>query len=706
MGSPRAAQHRLLLSVPGLVCAALTACGPSGGAPVLEPVEDRVVAVDQELVLVLAATDDDGDELRYSFTADVPDIEGRATIGATRLGAGEFRWIPLASDVGVWTFDFTVSDGSHRDTATARIDVRSAIGAATAPRFLHPQGMGTTLDLTRATCAGFGVEVVDSDSAEVAIGQLEPLLDGADLDQTDGLHADWRWCPSGPQIEADDRYSVVLSADDHDNPPTAHPYLIVLRRPTKPDCPGEAPVVAHEARDVDSGAGLTIAADISDDQGLKREPLLYVADSPPADPPDLSAMTQLTMRLTAGDMTAGTWSASLPNPVAGEPAGTSGQLYYLIAVTDDDDPEGSCDHLTQVPADGVFTMTVTSPGGEGGGALCEACDSDVQCGGADDLCVPVGGAGAFCLGACDGPDDCPAGYSCSGAPVASVDGASARQCVPLSSDCADPAGGTCEDDELEDNDSPAQAAALPLLAAGRHDLVSCPAALATGDDEDWFDIEVPEEGELTLALAGGAASDLDLALHGEDGALLAASQSFSSDESVSACVPAGIYTARVFAFGAGRNPYSLTVSQSPGSCAATCEADDNEDDDGPAQARVPAFFPDPFTSLDQSICSGDDDWYQVDLFTGERLLVDLAFDQAGSQEDLDIHLYDEAAVDLTPCSPEAPDGCALDNGQSADSDEHFEAAAPASCDPCTFYVVVRGFGDSENRYDISIGLDQ
>jgi len=85
--------------------------------------------------------------------------------------------------------------------------------------------------------------------------------------------------------------------------------------------------------------------------------------------------------------------------------------------------------------------------------------------------------------------------------------------------------------------------------------------------------------------------------------------------------------------------------------------------------------------------------------------VDLVFEQENSQQDLDIHLHDEHGVDLTPCSPEEPESCSLDNGQSADSDEHFELEAPAACQPCTFYVVVQGFGGSQNRYDISIALE-
>ena len=51
------------------------------------------------------------------------------------------------------------------------------------------------------------------------------------------------------------------------------------------------------------------------------------------------------------------------------------------------------------------------------------------------------------------------------------------------------------------------------------------------------------------------------------------------------------------------------------------------------------------------------------------------------------------------------DGEALDNGQSADSNEHFVFTAPAACSSlCTYYVVVRGWDNSSNNYDIRIAV--
>jgi hypothetical protein len=707
MATPRHPHLPVLAAAIGAGLAVGAACGPAGSAPELQPVEDRIVAVGQEVVVLLAATDRDGDELRYSFSAEVPDIDARGRITHLPLGAGEFRWTPLASDVGLWPFDFTVSDGHHTDTVTALIDVRSAVGENSAPRFLHPQGMGTTLNLDRDSCIAVELEVVDSDSAEVRLEELEPRIEGAELTQTSGLGGQWRWCPSAQQVAADDRYTVHFAADDFDNPRTVHPYLIVLRRPSKPDCPGEPPVVAHSPADLSSLVGLTLRADVSDDKGLKREPLLYYSTTRPANPPDLASMIQVSMELESGTMKSGRWRARVPNPVAGLSTGATRQLYYVIVAVDDDDPVGSCDHLTQAPASGAFQMTITNPGGAGGAPLCEPCTHDVQCGGASDLCVRVGtGSDAYCLGSCTSSSQCPSGTTCSSAAITSVEGKSGRQCVPLSSDCSDPGGAACEDDDWEDNDTLEQALSRPLLGKGTHDLVSCPAASGTGDDEDFFAIAVHLDTQLRLRLEGGSNTDLDLALYTASGSLIASSVSFTSIEEITACLTPGTYVIRVFAWGTGRNPYKLTVQRTVQSCGPVCEDDENEDDDNAGQARATNIWPSPHVSTTQAICSGDDDWYRVELFNSEILVVDLTFEQTSSAEDLDIHLYAaNGTTNLTPCSPEQAHLCDLGNGQSGTSNEHFEWQAPSSgCAPCTRYVVVRGFDGSENLYDISIGV--
>jgi hypothetical protein len=277
-----------------------------------------------------------------------------------------------------------------------------------------------------------------------------------------------------------------------------------------------------------------------------------------------------------------------------------------------------------------------------------------------------------------------------------------RQCVPAAGSCR-PA--PCADDAGEDNDSRAQADLKPALPAGEHSLISCPSSGGSGDDEDWFELVVAEDTTVTIEVAGGEATDLDLALHDGAGELLTSSTSFDSTEAVTACLAAGSSYARVYAWGSGgRNPYTIGYATQAGSCAAACEPDAAEDDGGAARARPATIRPDAFEVADQSICADDEDWYRIALAAGETLTADLTFAQLGSNQDLDLHIFDAGSVDLTPCSPASPSTCDLDNGQSGDADEHMVWIAPASCDPtCTFFVVVRGFGSATNpSYDLEL----
>jgi hypothetical protein len=543
---------------------ALSACGPSGRPPELGAVADQVVAVNREVVVLITARDPDGDALRYGFSGGPAGLSARASMGQLPNGAAEFRWTPLAADLGAWPVDFTVSDGDHEVTATVTIDVRSAIGDGTAPVFVHPLGNGTALDLEVSECLELDVEVTDADSTDLELRLGAPEVEGAELTQTGATSGQLRFCPDAAQIAADDRYPLTLVADDHDNPPTEQPYLVVLfNRSVKPDCPGAAPTIDHVPEDVTSLVGLTIAADVSDDLGLKREPLLYWTTATPSDPPDLSTMTQAPMLLIDGDLNHGTWAADVPNPAVGLDPGAQRTLHYVIVAADDDDPLAGCDHVTLAPTTGAFSTTVTNPGGEGGGAMCTACTHDAQCGGPADHCVSQGTAGAaYCLAGCAA--GCPSGSACTASPLVSVNGATAPQCVPDGGECG---AQVCFDDSREDNDGKVEAEAKPPLTVGSHALTSCPAAVGTNDDEDWFAIDLAGDTTVTVELSGGDASDLDLAIAAPDGGTLAISLGNLSQETLTRCLPAGRYFVRVFAWNAVENDYTLRYSRTAGACA-------------------------------------------------------------------------------------------------------------------------------------------
>ncbi|MCB9689907.1 MAG: Ig-like domain-containing protein, partial [Alphaproteobacteria bacterium] len=480
---------------------ALAGCKGQDAAPELFPLADAQTAVGAELLIVLGATDPDGDPLTYAFRSD-ESVTAGATLEPDGAGA-RFTWTPTIDDLGPHEVTFTVQDGWLLDSATVEVLVVASEGS-TAPVFVQPLGTGTTLDLGRGPCVEVPIVVTDPDTPGVTLGEAEPRIDGGELVQLDELTGTWTFCPTREQIGSGDRYALQLTADDFENPPTVKPYTIVVLGENGSSCPGDPPTVEHAPTDVRSLADVPITVRIRDDQGLKFEPLLYASSTDPGEPPDLTAMTQLTMSLASGTTQDGTWTALVPNPAARLSTGADAPLWYVVAATDNDDLEGSCDHTVLAPEGGSWSITVENPGGQGDGGICDPCTADAQCGGAGDLCVFFGD-GPHCFADCELDTDCPADHYCSFSTFTSVDGERGRQCLPNDLVC-DPPEPECQDDALEDNDT--RATAVPL-SEGLHHLTSCPAS--TGDDEDWYEVHLTGESTIEAILDGGPATDLDLA---------------------------------------------------------------------------------------------------------------------------------------------------------------------------------------------------
>lgn len=701
-GSSMVSRHlATLFLIPLFVFPAAVGCGSDddgGSPPQISPLSDKSAFVDKEFTLEIKATDKDGDPLKFGFRSTISDIGSRADLRqAGNLAV--FRWTPIASDIGVHSFDFTVSDGKHTAKETIAIEVTIQAGSSNAPIFRKPLGTGTTLDLTVKKCIDVDIVVEDSDSPGVTLAQDDPVIAGATLDQRDGLSGVWNWCPSKEQVTEGDRFALKLSADDGDNPPTVKNYLIVLRKTQKTDCPGQAPVIEHTPEgNISSVVDLTIDARVTDDQGIKYEPLLYYSYDKPSDPPDLAQMTQVTMLAIEGDMKDGVWAADIPNPVVGKPSGTTADVYYVLVAQDNDDKNGDCDHTTQSPSTGTHHIRVTNPGGSGGLGLCKACSADAQCGSDGDLCATLGAAGkTYCFRKCSSDGDCPGDYLCS-SPITSVNGATARQCIPKSGQCG--SSTSCVDDSWEPNDTMAQAYVLPGLSTGEtKGLVSCPGSFTA--NEDWYPIDLSNSGTMALLLDGGDSSDLDMSLVSSSGTVLARSDELGSFEYLESCQPPGTYYVRVYSWQNQKNTYSLVYDFYPESCAS-CVDDGNEPDDNATQARIVDLQTPPFKSTTNAICPWNEDWYSVYLFAGETLYASLAFEQKGSKDDLDLILY-RGNINLTPCDETTVSGCNATNGQSGTSNENLVWSITTAG---YYYVVVRGFNGSENLYDICIGLSQ
>ncbi len=688
----------LLVTTIACGLATTVACG-AGAPPELSGLTDQIAQVGTELQIQLDGTDPDGDELSYRFTAaDLPDIKDQAMVTVSPSGSGVFRWTPLASDVGEHSFDFTASDGSNDTTVTITIDVKSAIGAATAPIFRQPLGSGTTIDLTKKKCVDLSIVIEDQDSAQVTLTQEEPKIDGATLEQTDGLSAKWSWCPSKEQ-EAETRYTLVIGADDGDNPKTLKNYLVVLRGNDGTACPGSAPTISHTPQDANTIVDLTIDARVNDDKGLKEAPLFYYSLTPPSNPPDLSQMIQLSTLKIDGTPTSATYAADVPNPVANEASGVSKTLYYVFVADDDDDETGTCDHSTTSQ---VFQMKVTSSGAANE-AACATCTADAQCGNGD-LCVYMGSMGAsYCLQSCAG--GCPDGYTCSNEKVYSVDGTSDYQCIPQSGSCEAPTG-ACQDDANEEDDTRSQASANAAvngpMQPGTYDYVSCPKATQTigaKSDDDWFQIKVDEDTKFDMWLYGNGESDLDLHLYRSNETVISQSTSLQADENIVQCLTPGTYYVKVNGWDAVRSEYLLDYIATPQTCNTTCTDDSHENDDTYSQSR-PTTFPS-FSSTGNVTCPNDDDWYKVQVFDGDHIVADLSSAESG---DLDLHLYTSEFSELYPCSIDNPSMCSTAHGSGPGPNEHLEYDVTSGCSSgCDYYFVVRGYNGAQNsNYGIDI----
>lgn len=547
-----------------LLCIALAAACKDGGAPVLTDPGDQVAVVGMRLQIDLYASDPDGDALDFSFSSSAPDLDSTTAMTIAPDGHGVFSFTPLASQLGMHLFDFTASDGNNDATLTIAIQVTGAIGDGTLPVFRKPLGSGTVLDLEQAACVEFDIAIEDQDSTTIVLDQMPPLIQDSELAaDSSGLMGRWTWCPNREQIEGDDRYDLTLSAQDTpENPATLKPYVIVLRRRSGSDCPGEAPSISHTPMDASTLLDLQIDAQITDDVGLEDAPILMYAFEDPGDPIDYTKLTVVDMELVSGDMQDGAWRGFISNPVANMEGGESA-IWYVVSATDNDDTEGDCDHSSDSPETGTHRMNVVNDG-EGNAGLCGHCSFDVQCGSFSNLCLQQEG-GSFCGTGCQSDTECDEGYVCSPSDVQSVEGNAARQCIPNSGTCASAAGGGPCIEDPQPNDAIEDAMGLEPLTLGQ----TSDAMICSGGDRDWFKFEVPSAGQISATLDGPDGVDIDIVITDADGVLIdPAGTGLTADEFITtACVDAGTYYSMVLAPDSSvSGEYTITIDVDTSAC--------------------------------------------------------------------------------------------------------------------------------------------
>ena len=694
-----------------LACLLMLLAGCGGNrTPRIVSLVNREARVGTALELFVTAVDPDGDRLSYG----IENKPERASFEATPLG-GRFLWTPLASDVPpgessrTYPITFVVDDGrGGRDAETALITVGRGAPGEGAPVFVTPADY--VLDLAMTDTLDVAVRVQDEDSPEVALS-LEEGPEGAVLTTRDVKSAELVWQPTEAQVAARALYTIRLRADDGDNEPVVQELTVLLKRKQNPDCPGEAPTVAHTPiGDQQNGGPFVVRARLVDPDGVIRAGTLFWSRRPN---PSTADFESVPMRRDGSE--ADQYAATLPD--LGLAAGTSASLTYFICATDDDDMGGdACDHVTCFPSgEGRLAFTATAGAG---------CPEDTQepndtptaarsitsgtplralrmCGGNDDwfkLTLGVGDvldagitlstASAVELAAY-GPDGTTRLATASGGATATdkrlsiratsagvhylrISAAAGQSATYELSATSRPAA-ACDDDTLEPNDT---AQAAKVLGLGTRTGLK----LCAGND-DWFKIALRAGDGLDISTTFvHAMGDLDLEVYRPDGTtLLGKSDGVMDGESLSfRVVPeTGDYFIHVYGYMRAQNSYTLTLA------GGTCRNDSLEPNDTLASAKVLA------TGVTRSLalCAGDEDWFKVSATAGQRLAVTARF--LHRQGDLDLRIF-------------RPDGSNLASSDSLDDDE--QIIVPSL--PVSGAYLLRIFSSTraQNAYDLDVSV--
>lgn len=649
------------LGILGIMASLVIGCD-GGGGPQIMPLDDVRGRVGDTVIIDLRVLEAVGDE-RWSFSApSIPDIQRHAKIYQSG-GAATFRWVPMSSQAGNHQFTFTVENSRGSDSETITIEIIQTGGT---PQFIHPR-TGGTFNLDDNPCVDVDIQVIDEDSTSVVIREGEPRIPGGEMTQIDGFRARWHWCPTPEQVNATLRYVLHLEADDGENPPVRQTFDIVLRRGSKPDCPGQAPQISSTAPAQDPYAtdrDYQVNATVSDVEGLKDVPLLhYTTEQPDPADPHVERMEVVPFELVEGNQ----YRAFIPNLRLTE--GQERTIYYVVSATDNDDDSGTeCDHVTQ---SAVFQFVVRPGSGtEELPGYCEPCSNDGQC--REGLCVVgLADGGAFARESFCGID---CGSGCAQGTcqrVTSRGGLTDMQCAPERLDCS---GGSnpedCVNDGYEDaNDDPLTAPAYTIgtVLSG----TICP------DDHDFYSVMLTAETEYEIFLTGWDATsvDIDVIFRNPEGTTLGVGAGITDSESIVRCSgAAGRYTIDIFGYLDDQGDYLLEVTPT----GEPCCTDDPRDNNTQADATSMVCG----VGGDGIICPGDEDWWAFSVPAAMRMEVMTVCE--GGSGDLDLEIRNA-------------EGTRIGSSASLGCDESVVVNLPEAG---TYYARVHGYMDATGTYII------
>ena len=239
---------------------------------------------------------------------------------------------------------------------------------------------------------------------------------------------------------------------------------------------------------------------------------------------------------------------------------------------------------------------------------------------------------------------------------------------------------TCATDAAEPNFSLSGAQAL--VPATLPDLQVCE------DNPDYFVIAAPANNQLTVtALFDHDEGDIDLALLDFEGSVLTASASSTDDESAAMIFPSeeGVFIEVSLSADSGSLPgngYTLVVAYD----TPVCPLDSHEPDNDLASAALLPLGPNPY----RSVCPGDEDWWMILGLAGRTLQVDVGFEQA--EGDIDVELV-------------AADGAVLESATSGSDGESLSYAVTTDAYVFVRVLLASDAGDPGNTFSIEYTLD-
>ncbi|MBW2257530.1 MAG: trypsin-like peptidase domain-containing protein [Deltaproteobacteria bacterium] len=238
-----------------------------------------------------------------------------------------------------------------------------------------------------------------------------------------------------------------------------------------------------------------------------------------------------------------------------------------------------------------------------------------------------------------------------------------------------PAPTLCTDDGYEDNDAQTSATTDFPTKTSVNDLQIC------ADDDDWYEFVVDPWDTLTAtATFVHANGDVDAELFDIHG-IADRSAGITGIEEVWYTNPeGGSMWVRVYGYNGDENEYTLkvTVEEAP-----ECDDDlyDTQGRDNDTLETATPLAAGSHTGLE--VCTGDDDWYSVDLGPDEMLTATILFTHANG--DLESALYfDDVEVDWS--------ATITDN-------EVVKFAPPGGG---TVYLLVYGFNNATNTYTMNL----